>query len=241
MNLNGDMSEFERRPLILAKCSSQGWTWISTRDCVWKGPKTLRSKIALNNIYPECQSLFFKVLGLKDTSFCTVVEDLYSLLGDVSTEDVVGQVKSLLLDLSAFNRFSLKDECKTSGLLESAPLAFLPIYQPTTGMTDLQPLNGDFYIADEQHFVEIFKPCVPLLDFPLDEIRRLQGLLEALALKKRFLSSAHRSKCMVKAGPFVDISLTNEIRSKASDLYRYVQCSWQIIAHYGTTFYNESA
>ena len=194
--------------------------WISTRDCVWKGPKTLRSKIALYNIYPECQSLFSKVLGLKDTSFGTIVEDLYSLLGDVSTEDVIGQVKSILLDLPAFNRYTLKEECKNSNLLESAPLAFLPVYQPSTGTTDLQSLDGDFYIADEAHLVEVFKPCVPLLDFPAEEIRRLRGLLEALALKKRFLSSAHHLKCMVKAGPFVDKSLTSEIRNKALDLYR---------------------
>ena len=69
-------SKFRSDAMILANSENRKLGWISAKACVWKGPLTLRSKFPLATIYPDCQTLFSKALGLQDTTFATVVEDL---------------------------------------------------------------------------------------------------------------------------------------------------------------------
>lgn len=70
-----------RQPVIWIQSSNRiGSTWLSTADCVWDGPKWLKSKQCLKlEVYLELEHLFKVFLRIPDASQMDVVNDLLIL------------------------------------------------------------------------------------------------------------------------------------------------------------------
>ena len=208
--------------MVFVNCPERGLVWVSAADCVWNSSQLSKNKHALSEIYSDCQNLFSKVLDIRDMTVDAVLRELDFILESPFSEDTIEDVRSALLDLSAFEMDDLEGVCGEHGLLDPSHQPFLPVIQPDTGEAILEAREGDFYIADDPLMLELFKDRVPLLDFTIDEHPRLCAFYETLRLEHRYLTCAVQRECYEKSDCLEDSNLTQDFRRKAVDIYRYV-------------------
>jgi hypothetical protein len=95
-----------------------------------------------------------------------------------------------------------------------------PVRYPNKSVK-LQSGRTQFAIADRKALGDIFAPQAKMLDFTLDEVRRLRPFLSWLDLESRCLSISVREISTVAGGRMDKLQYPDrEIRQKADGLYR---------------------
>lgn len=101
-----------------------------------------------------------------------------------------------------------------------------PVRYPN-GTVVLSSVDVDFAIGDREKLKTMFQDKVSLLDFDLEDVRRLRPLFEWLGLQDQYLSRCVRERTSVSSDPGRPISSQNrDLKRKAYYIARYVLNYW---------------
>ena len=169
---------FQQSPLIFAR--QQGVPgWYRTSECLWSSATPIRGKVTLDDTYYELAEFFIHGLGVKSLTLQMVYNELRQSPND-SPEDIKVTIRSL-------NEF-LQTE---PAYLDPEPIRkakVFPIRYPN-GTVALGSIAVKFAIGDREKLKAAFEDRISLLDFDLEDVRRLKPLVDWLGLEERYLSN----------------------------------------------------
>ncbi|KAN0122902.1 hypothetical protein V8E51_001228 [Hyaloscypha variabilis] len=218
-NLKIIKEKFEHQLLIYAPWDPPR-RWFKASECLWSGEGVIPGKVYLEPLYPDLTSLFVDYLGVPKLSFALVYRELLNI-GSSTPE--ISYVKNLLWSLKAI----LPSD--TSAIPAFADeLASCRIFPVRMSNGSVQPLtaNQDFAIIDRQNYADVLKNKIKILDFNLDEVRRLRPLIKWAGLTGRYLSRS------VVENTVVDDELCIEDENLTYDLARKAGAFASIAAHF---------
>ena len=153
--------------------------WYRSSDCLWSSATTIRGKATLDESYEDLADFFIHKLGVKSLTLQMVYDELRQSPND-SPEEIKVAIRSL-------NEF-LQTE---PAYLDPEPIRkakVFPIRYPN-GNVSLGSIDVSFAIGDRERLKAAFETRISLLDFDLEDIRRLKPLFDWLRLEDRYLSS----------------------------------------------------
>lgn len=97
-----------------------------------------------------------------------------------------------------------------------------PVRYPT-GTVALSSVSVDFAIGDRDKLMMMFSDKIALLDFEMEDVRRLKPLIEWLRLQDRYLSNSVEESTSISSDSGRPISTPNrDLKRKAYHIARYV-------------------
>lgn len=108
-----------------------------------------------------------------------------------------------------------------SELASLSKAKIFPVKNPN-GQVVLESIDCEFAIGDRKHLLEMFSGRVKLLDYTLDEVRKLEPVFQELLLSSRFLSNSVTTIRNEAVSPVFVESKTSEMRQKAYAMFRCV-------------------
>ncbi|KAI1009088.1 hypothetical protein LB504_003135 [Fusarium proliferatum] len=205
---------FVEEPLIYFNVGNVS-RWYTVGECLWSSATQIRGRVALNDLYPDLEDFFVSFLGVQELTLDMAYDELKEM-GSRVPPPSVSAVKETIWALN-----SLLDT--TAGSPDGEPIfrgTVFPVRYPNKSVK-LQSGRTQFAIADRKALGDIFAPQAKMLDFTLDEVRRLQPFLSWLDLEKRYLSTSVREISTVAGGRMDELQYPDrEIRQKAAGLFR---------------------
>ncbi|KAF7182145.1 hypothetical protein CNMCM7691_001533 [Aspergillus felis] len=185
--------------------------WVTPESCVWADAPKIGVQYGISAVYRELESFFRGPLKVQTPTAATYIEQLRRLASNEVVD--IGAVKTAIYSLNALRPGS--DELR--GL---SNLRFLPVAMPNGNVEILKPTDT-FFIADRVEYLSAFQDKVPILDFSIEEGRRLRHLLGSIGLQNRYMSTAVLEQTDVDQPSHEHCSReTREFRKKATHIYR---------------------
>ncbi|KAE8364464.1 hypothetical protein BDV27DRAFT_128412 [Aspergillus caelatus] len=185
--------------------------WLTPASCVWADAQRIGERYGISAVYPELEDFFRTILKVQVPTTATYIEQLRRLASH--DPENVAEIKSAIDKMVALSP-GLND-------LEALhEIAFLTVEIPSGSVELLRPTDT-FFIVDRIEYRSTFQGKVPILDFSLEDVRRLGRLLKFLSLEDRYISRIVQEKTMVEQ-PSSEPSLseTRAFRRKAKHIYR---------------------
>ncbi|KAF5718969.1 hypothetical protein FGLOB1_1383 [Fusarium globosum] len=205
---------FVEEPLIYFNVGNVS-RWYTVGECLWSSATQIRGRVALNDLYPDLEDFFISFLGVQELTLDMAYDELKEM-GSREPPPSVAAVKETIWALN-----SLLDT--TTDSPDEEPIfrgSVFPVRYPNKSVK-LQSGRTQFAIADRKALGDIFAPQAKMLDFTLDEVRRLRPFLSWLDLEKRYLSTSVREISTVAGGRMDELQYPDrEIRQKAAGLFR---------------------
>lgn len=198
-----------------------GGTWVPIGACVWDGHPCLRKIARLQPHYGGLHHFFRRTLNLKEGSVDTLVAEASM----ISAGDSLSYIASILIALSASIRSGL-----TGGALSDIKRLSTARIFPVDSRGDINSFDSlqsagskDFWlIADRPHLRKCFGGRVSLLAFDPKDIGLMSDLFAHFTMNYRLLSSVASGLALVEGSSSLHPKYTNNLRSKAYLLARYV-------------------
>ncbi|KAF5691492.1 hypothetical protein FCIRC_392 [Fusarium circinatum] len=205
---------FAEEPLIYFNVGNVS-RWYTVGECLWSSATQIRGRVALNDLYPDLDDFFISFLGVQELTLDMAYDELKEMGSRVPPPSVAA-VKETIWALN-----SLLDTTPNPPDEEPVFLGTVfPVRYPNKSVK-LQSGRTQFAIADRKTLGDIFAPLAKMLDFTLDEVRRLRPFLSWLDLEKRYLSTSVREISTVAGGRMDELQYPDrEIRQKAAGLFR---------------------
>jgi hypothetical protein len=156
---------------------------------MWSSTTKIQGRISLNEVYPDLEEFFVDFLGVARLTLDMAYNELKSK-GDSVPAPSIQEINA--------NIFALNSLLQARSVSDSSPnprellnCKVLPVRYPTVdGQIDvrLTAPSTDFAIVDREFLHEAFASQIKLLDFTLDETRRLRPFIDWLGLSGRYLS-----------------------------------------------------
>ncbi|KAF5228970.1 hypothetical protein FANTH_14368 [Fusarium anthophilum] len=202
---------FEASPLIYCETRHGESGWYKTSDCLWSSETVIRGKAVLDECWEAYENFFVGKLGVKLLTLQMVYDELRQSSGK-NTEET----KVAVLSLNGL----LQTETTR---LDPEPIRqakVFPVRYPT-GTVVLSSVSVDFAIGDRDKLKMMFRDKVALLDFEMDEVRRLRPLIEWLRLQDRYLSNSVEESTFICSDSERPISTPNrDLKRKAYHIAR---------------------
>jgi hypothetical protein len=135
----------------------------------------------LNDHYEDLKDFFIDTLGVNTLTLQMVYDELL----ETSSESTIDETKSKIWSLNALLQTE-GDYPDPDLLLERS---VFPIVYPN-GTKGLTSATTEFAIPDREHLASQFRGRIKMLDFTLEEVRRLKGFFEWTNLTHRYLSAS---------------------------------------------------
>ncbi|KAF4452438.1 hypothetical protein F53441_4718 [Fusarium austroafricanum] len=205
---------FIEEPLIYFNTGNVS-RWYTIGECLWSSATQIRGRVALNDLYPDMEDFFVSFLGVQELTLHMAYDELKEMGSRVPPPSVAA-VKETIWALNSLL-------VSTGGLPDEEPIllgAVFPVKYPNRSVK-LQSGRTQFAIADRKALGDIFAPQAKMLDFTLDEVRRLRPFLSWLDMESRYLSTSVREISTVAGGRMDKLRYpSREIAQKADGLYR---------------------
>ncbi|KAJ0152697.1 Benzoate 4-monooxygenase [Fusarium oxysporum f. sp. albedinis] len=205
---------FAEEPLIYFNIGNVS-RWYTVGECLWSSATQIRGRVALNDLYPDLEDFFVSFLGVQELTLDMAYDELKEMGSRVPPPSVAA-VKETIWALN-----SLLDT--TADPPDEEPISrgtVFPVRCPNKSVK-LQSGRTQFAIADRKALGDIFAPQAKMLDFTLDEVRRLRPFLSWLDLESRYLSTSVREISTVAGGLMDKLQYRDrEFRQKADGLFR---------------------
>lgn len=207
-------AEFEAEALIYS-CNKGASRWYKSTDCIWASSTDIRGKVTLSEQYDELETFFITTLGVKKLTLRMVYDQLVNkdLKADVS------EIKSMIWALNSMIQAEGSFYQDPAQILASS---IFPVAYPS-GSIELRTASTEFAVNDRQPLTDLFQDQITLLDFNLEESRRLRPFLEWTGLTDRYLSVSVRELTSISgddARPTA--SRKYDLKRKAHGLLRLV-------------------
>jgi hypothetical protein len=189
---------------------------VPLRQCVWDAPSCLKSLEKLVNRYPDCRSLFYDKLSLRNATIDHVINEL-ELLSPTAALTVR---KELLLVLNDYVARSVPN----SSILRLKDKNIIPVgFGDSEWKYRLMNYNRNvWYLADRTSLRDSFDGKVWLLEFTVEEVRKISPLIKAMDLEDYLLSKAVVETTETVGDPISDPDQTLELRQRSQYLTRSV-------------------
>ncbi|EWG44972.1 hypothetical protein FVEG_05926 [Fusarium verticillioides 7600] len=202
---------FEATPLIYCETRHGESGWYKTSDCLWSSETVIRGKAILDECWEAYENFFVGKLGVRLLTLQMVYDELRQSSG-TNTEET----KVAVLSLNGL----LQTETTR---LDPEPIRqakVFPVRYPT-GTVVLSSVSVDFAIGDRDKLKTMFLDKIALLDFEMDEVRRLRPLIEWLGLQYRYLSNSVEESTFISSDSERPISTANrDLKRKAYHIAR---------------------
>lgn len=168
----------------------------------------------MDSEYETLKDFFIEMLGVTSLT----IQMLYDELKQPSPQSDINDIKDAMLSLSS--------RLQTSPtLLDPQPILDANIFpvRYCNGEVVLRSAKVDFAIPDRDNLSNMFKEKITMLDFELEDIRRLKSFFEWTKLQGRYLSSCVKEGTSVSG---IGRPITTEIRDlklRAYYILRYVK------------------
>ncbi|KAI8676088.1 hypothetical protein NCS56_00495700 [Fusarium sp. Ph1] len=207
-------------------------TWTSSSHCLWIAPPDMITAHSLRTLYSRrlgdeqmgtMENLFQRTLGIRDASLKDLVAELGGLREE-GCEDIL-RIRALYEYLED----SMAPSADMRAAFEASPLIYhvtqhgepepirrakiFPVRYPN-GTVVLSSVGVDFAIGDREKLKTRFQDKISLLDFNLEDIRRLKPLFEWASLQDRYLSNSVQERTSISS------DLGHPISSRNRDLKR---------------------
>ncbi|KAL5608429.1 hypothetical protein FOBRF1_008926 [Fusarium oxysporum] len=202
---------FEASPLIYCETRHGESGWYKTSDCLWSSETVIRGKAILDECWEAYETFFVGKVGVKLLTLQMVYDELRQSSGN-NTEET----KVAVLSLNGL----LQTETTR---LDPEPIRqakVFPVRYPT-GTVVLSSVSVDFAIGDRDKLKTMFRDKIALLDFEMEEVRRLRPLIEWLKLQDRYLSNSVEESTFIFSDSERPISTPNrDLKRKAYHIAR---------------------
>ncbi|KAI8691937.1 hypothetical protein NCS56_00187800 [Fusarium sp. Ph1] len=205
---------FAEEPLVYVNIGNTS-RWYTAGECLWSSATQIRGRVALNDLYPDLEDFFVSFLGVQELTLDMAYDELKEMSARVpspsitAVKETIWALNSLLVSADDFP--------------DEEPIFIgkvFPVKYPN-GSVKLQTGRTQFAITDRKALGDIFGPQAKILDFSLDEVRRLRPFLSWLGLETRYLSTMVREISTVAGGRMDRLQYPDrDIRQKADGLYR---------------------
>ncbi|CAG7555872.1 unnamed protein product [Fusarium equiseti] len=189
--------------------------WYTVGECLWSSATQIQGKVALNDLYPDLEEFFVDFLGVQELT----LDMAYDELKEMGTRVPSPPIAAVKETIWALNSFLSSEEHPPNEDPVFRGKVF-PVKYPN-GSVKLQSGRTQFAIADRKTLGDIFGLQAMMLDFTLDEVRRLRAFLSWLNLESRYLSASVREISTVAGGRMDKLqSPDRELDQRAESLYR---------------------
>ncbi|KAF2396452.1 hypothetical protein EJ06DRAFT_240603 [Trichodelitschia bisporula] len=211
---------FDSQKLILIPDDSNesGGEWVSIEECIWSGPKCLKSTHCLERHYPEHQALLRDMLRVGDANINTLVSEARCIVASDSLE----YISQVFIALSKYLELANSDSAVR-------PLVACPIFPVTTGKSNSEydslataAPDDMWFVADRSHLRDSFELLVPLLAFGIDVVEKIGPLIDSLDMERRMLSKVAKGVSKAHGRVEIDPKYTKSLRQKARFIARLV-------------------
>ncbi|KAG5763235.1 hypothetical protein H9Q72_008661 [Fusarium xylarioides] len=198
--------------LIYSPCQT-GRKWYKVLECVWSSEGASEDEISLESLYPDFSFLFVSFLDVPKMSASLVYQHLLNV---ENTIQPIPDLKKLF--------WSLRDSLaanKGSSSVYADKIRSCRVFPVKLPSGEVQPMNvlGDFCINDRPIYAAALKDQANFLNFSVEEIHRLQPVIEWLRLTERYLSRVITEKTTVDGSQGTeDKVLAHDIASKSAAL-----------------------
>lgn len=200
--------EFEEHGLIYVPSES---SWHSPASCVWETAPRIGRQYGISTPYARLERFFVRGLSIQTPTASTYVEQLQVLAEERPPNN--SAIKSAIHNINTLHPTDADLDCIKS-------LRCLPV-KMANGAVELARPASQFFIADRIEYETAFQGKVPIMDFPLGDVRRLKPFLTALELGNRYMSSAtEETTTVVQPDSEPSASLTHAFRLKSKFFYR---------------------
>ncbi|KAF5562721.1 ATPase-like ATP-binding domain-containing protein [Fusarium napiforme] len=184
---------FEASPLIYCETRHGDSGWYKASDCLWSSETVIRGKAILDECWEAYENFFVGKLGTNTEETKVAVLSLNGLL----------QAETTRLDPEPIRQAKV-----------------FPVRYPT-GTVVLSSVSVDFAIGDRDKLKTMFRDKIALLDFEMDEVRRLRPLIEWLGIQDRYLSNSVEESTFISSDSERPISTPNrDLKRKAYHIAR---------------------
>ncbi|KAF9772494.1 hypothetical protein IL306_009798 [Fusarium sp. DS 682] len=205
---------FAEEPLIYFNIGNVS-RWYTVGECLWSSATQIRGRVALNDLYPDLEDFFVSFLGVQELTLGMAYDELKEMGSRVPPPSIVA-VKETIWALNSLLG-STVDQPDENPIFRGT---VFPVRYPN-GSVKLQSGRTQFAIADRKALRDIFAPQAKMLDFTLDEVRRLRPFLLWLGMETRYLSTSVREISTVADGRMDKLQYPDrEIMQKADGLPR---------------------
>ncbi|KAF5665414.1 hypothetical protein FCIRC_10567 [Fusarium circinatum] len=188
---------FEASPLIYCETRHGESGWYKTSDCLWSSETVIRGKAVLDECWEAYENFFVGKLGVKLLTLQMVYDELRQSSGK-NTEETKVAVLSL------------------NGLLQTETTRLDPEPIRQAKVFPIRYPTGTVVLSSM-----MFRDKVALLDFEMDEVRRLRPLIEWLRLQDRYLSNSVEESTFICSDSERPISTPNrDLKRKAYHIAR---------------------
>ncbi|KAJ4122741.1 hypothetical protein NW768_010183 [Fusarium equiseti] len=190
--------------------------WYTVGECLWSSATQIRGRVALNDLYPDLEEFFVGFLGVQELTLDMAYDELKEM-GTRVPSPPIAAVKENIWALNSL--LSSADRHPNESPVFRGTI--FPVKYPN-GSVKLRSGRTQFAIADRKALGDIFGSQAMMLDFTLDEVRRLRPFLSWLNLESRYLSASVREISTVAGGRMDKLqSPDRELDQRAESLYRY--------------------
>ncbi|KAI0129810.1 hypothetical protein BJ170DRAFT_593357 [Xylariales sp. AK1849] len=188
------VSVFKDTALIFAADS-----WHRIEDCLWSSATEIEGKVILNGLYPDLESLFVNVLGVRTLTLQMAFDKLERL--GKSNVSLISEVKSTWI---AFHSLLSQADIKP----DSAPLLrgrLFPVKYPD-GHANLCSATSPFAIIDRKQHGILFSGKVMTLDYSFEEVYQIQATIKWAGLDTRYTSVTVKDVSAIVGGNKTSVS-----------------------------------
>ncbi|KAL8345646.1 hypothetical protein RB601_005608 [Gaeumannomyces tritici] len=197
--------------IFVPQGSSRGW--YKTSQCLWSSTADIQGKVTLNDHYEDLKDFFLEILGVKTLTAQMVYDDLKQTTPEASVE----RVKNTIESFSSLLRAEPSSRLDPRELIQAA---FLPVRYPG-GPVVLRSAEANFAIVDREYLGELFRDRIKLLDYSLEDVRRLTPFFRWAGLEHCYLSRCTREITSASSESTRPIKMpSRRLRSKAHAILR---------------------
>jgi hypothetical protein len=201
-------NQFEQHSLIYIPTEN---SWYPPTSCLWSSAPRIGNQFGISARYERLEDFFVTGLSIKAPTIATYVEQLQILA--IARPPDISEIKIAIENINQLRP-------QSTDLNTIRQLKCLPI-KMENGTTELSSTTDQFFIGDRVEYIAAFQGKLPILDYSLEDSRRLSPFLEALGLAARCMSSAIEENTTVhRPGTEPSASLTCSFREKSRYLYR---------------------
>ncbi|OJJ70249.1 hypothetical protein ASPBRDRAFT_652851 [Aspergillus brasiliensis CBS 101740] len=165
--------------------SKTGFCWLQPDDCIWKGPKSLKHTPKLQELYPDNEMLFTKILKLRNAGADLLLREIEEFKPEKPAD-----ILAILQDAN-----SLLKKTHPYSLVLIKPMKIFPVRLPSQRDDfTLMTASDSWYIPDERQR-RYFGQDLPLLVFNWDAFDDMPKIRSVFDLGPRKLVATREVFC----------------------------------------------
>lgn len=193
----------------------QDEAWLPPSSCLWSTKAQISGKSTISNHYSGLEDFFVDFLDVSTPTIDMLLTELRFQVASRRNQPPFKVVRELIWAVNSLLPCEIPVPKESLDGYSLFPVRF------KGSLVELQSSRKDFAIVDRQKLFDMFNDRAAILDFDLEEVRKLRPFLNWLGLEDRYLSRQVKEKSTLKGGLLgSNIELTRRVNRQAHAIYR---------------------